>query len=177
MLAGGVYLAYLMKFQRQVLEHEPGVSELNAGPKGHVTRRSVPFPAVLSDELAALMVSDRRDDLVFADLRGGVLRNSNWRMRVFEPAVSKCQKCDNTFPSIAPHDLRNTAASLAVAAGANVNAIQRMHGHAKASMTLDVCADPFDDLDDEATNLDTAIRSSANPLRTEGYTNGVPANS
>ena len=47
-------------------------------------RRSVPFPASLADELAALMVGKGRDALVFTDLRGGVLRNSNWRARVFD---------------------------------------------------------------------------------------------
>ncbi len=46
--------------------------------------------------------------------------------------------------------------------GANVKAVQRMLGHAKASMTLDVYADLFDeDLDDVAANLDAAIRSAA----------------
>ena len=61
-----------------------------------------------------------------------------------------------------PHDLRHTAASLAVSAGANVKAVQRMLGHAKASMTLDVCADLFDeDLDAVAANLDAAIESAA----------------
>ena len=43
-----------------------------------------------------------------------------------------------------PHDLRHTAASLAVSAGANVKAVQRMLGHDKASMTLHY-ADLFDD--------------------------------
>ena len=130
-------------------------------------RRSVPFPAALADERAALMVSKGRDELVFTDLRGGVLRNSNWRARVFEPAVTKCQKTDDTFPSITPHDLRHTAVSLAISAGANVKAVQRMLGHAKASMTLDVYADLFDeDLDSVAANLDAAIRSTAYPLRT-----------
>src|SRR6201993_3023315 len=130
-------------------------------------RRSVPFPAALGDELAALMVGKDRDALVFTDQRGGVLRNSNWRARVFAPAVTVCQKADESFPSITPHDLRHTAASLAVSAGANVKALQRMLGHAKASMTLDVCADLFDaDLDDVATNLDVAIRSATYPLRT-----------
>jgi integrase len=104
-------------------------------------RRSVPFPAVLADELAALMVGKGRDALVFTDRRGNVLRNSNWRARVFQPAVKKCQKSDDSFPSITPHDLRHTAASLAISAGANVKAVQRMLGHAKASMTLDVYAD------------------------------------
>jgi integrase len=131
-------------------------------------RRSVPFPAVLADELAALMVGKGRDELVFTDLRGGVLRNSNWRARVFEPAVKKCQKADESFPSITPHDLRHSAASLAVSAGANVKAVQRMLGHAKAPMTLDVYAALFDeDLDSVAANLDAAIRSAAYPLRTQ----------
>jgi integrase len=130
-------------------------------------RRSVPFPAVLADELAALMVGKGRDDLVFTDLRGGVLRNSNYRARVFQPAVEKCRKADDTFPSITPHDLRHTAASLAVSASANVKAVQRMLGHAKASMTLDVYADLFDeDLDGVADRLDVAIRSAADRLRT-----------
>ncbi|MFJ2121666.1 tyrosine-type recombinase/integrase [Micromonospora chalcea] len=39
---------------------------------------------------------------------------------------------------LTPHDLRHTAASPAVAAGANVKAVQRMLGHASASMILDV---------------------------------------
>lgn len=130
-------------------------------------RRSVPFPAALAEELSAAMVGKRRDALVFTNERGGVLRNSNWRARVFGPAVAKCQQADDAFPSITPHDLRHTAASLAVSAGANVKAVQRMLGHAKASMTLDVYADLFDeDLDEVATNLDAAIRSAADRLRT-----------
>ena len=56
----------------------------------------MPFPSVLCDELAALMVGKGRDDLVFTNERGGVLRNSNWRARVFRPAVAKCQAADDT---------------------------------------------------------------------------------
>jgi integrase len=127
----------------------------------------VPFPAALAGELASLMIGKRRGDLVFTDLRGGVLRNSNYRARVFQLAVEKCQQADEFFPSITPHDLRHTAASLAVSAGANVKAVQRMLGHAKASMTLDVCADLFDeDLDTVADRLDDAIRATADQLRT-----------
>lgn len=130
-------------------------------------RRSVPFPAVLCDELAALMIGKARDDLVFTDQRGGVLRNSNWRARVFRPAVAKCQAMDETFPTITPHDVRHTAASLAVSAHANVKAVQRMLGHAKASMTLDIYADLFDeDLDGVADRLDAAIQATADALRT-----------
>ncbi|MGD1172147.1 tyrosine-type recombinase/integrase [Mycobacterium seoulense] len=130
-------------------------------------RRSVPFPAVLAAELSALMVDKARDDLVFASQRGDVLRVSNYRKRFFAAAVEKCKAVDKTFPKITPHDLRHTAASLAVSAGANVKALQRMLGHAKASMTLDVYADLFDDdLDGVAASLDVAIKSAADALRT-----------
>jgi site-specific recombinase XerD len=63
------------------------------------------------------------------------------------------------------------AASLVVSVGANVKAVQRMLGHAKASMTLDVYADLFDeDLNSVAENLSAAIRSAADPLRTGSAT-------
>jgi hypothetical protein len=51
-----------------------------------------------------------------------------------------------------------------------------MLGHAKASMTLDVYADLFDeDLDSVAANLDAAIRSAAYPLRTGRPVTVTPA--
>jgi integrase len=53
--------------------------------------------------------------------------------------------------------LARTAASLAVQAGANVKAVQRMLGCASAAMTLDVYARLFnDDLDAVADRLDAA---------------------
>ena len=56
---------------------------------------------------------------------------------------------------LTPHELRHTAASLAVSAGAHVKAVQRILGHASASVTLDVYADLFDeDLDTVGTSLD-----------------------
>jgi integrase len=135
-------------------------------PKTH-ERRSVPFPAVLADETGGAhgRKGPRRSGVHRYARRGAA--QPNYRARVFEPAVDECQKTDESFPSITPHDLRHTAASLAVSAGANVKAAQRMLGHAKASMTLDVYADLFDeDLDSVADNLDAAIRSAADQLRT-----------
>ena len=59
------------------------------------------------------------------------------------------------------HDLRHTAASLAISAGGNVKAVQRMLGHASAAMTLDTYADLFDDdLDAVASALDQARTAS-----------------
>ena len=55
------------------------------------------------------------------------------------------------------HDLRHTAASLAISAGANVKSVQAMLGHASATMTLDTYAGLFpDDLDAVAVALDAA---------------------
>jgi integrase len=56
-----------------------------------------------------------------------------------------------------PHDLQHTAASLAVSAGANVKAVQKMLGHASVAMTLDVYAGLFDnDLEAVTTALHEA---------------------
>ena len=58
------------------------------------------------------------------------------------------------------HDLRHTAASMSISAGANVKAVQRMLGHASAAMTLDIYADLFDDdLNAVSDRLDEALRA------------------
>ena len=63
---------------------------------------------------------------------------------------------------LTPHELRHTAASLAVSAGADVKAVQRMLGHASAEVTLDLYADLYDDdLDGVATALNaTAMQTN-----------------
>ena len=71
---------------------------------------------------------------------GGVLRSGNFRRRIFDPAATAAGLED-----LSPHDLRHTAASLLVASGANVKAVQRMLGHVSAAMTLDVYSGLFDD--------------------------------
>jgi integrase len=61
------------------------------------------------------------------------------------------------FPKVTPHDLRHTAASLAVSAGGNVLALARMLGHEGPSLRLRTYADLFDsDLDALAHVLDPA---------------------
>ena len=110
---------------------------------------------------------------MFPAEEGGLLRASNWRHRTLAPAVERVvERTDKArteeaaeatdghpstpeFPTITTHDLRHTAASLAISAGASVLGVQRMLGHAKASMTLDVYSDLFDtDLEAVAEYLD-----------------------
>jgi integrase len=61
---------------------------------------------------------------------------------------------------LVPHELRHTAASLAIASGASVKGVQAMLGHASAAMTLDLYGHLFgDELDAVADRLDVAARA------------------
>lgn len=124
--------------------------------------RTIPIPAFLVDELKPALKNRLADALIFPDESGKHLKRPNSRNGWFARAVEAAQEADESFPRVTPHDLRHTAASLAVQAGAHVKAVQRMLGHASAAMTLDVYADLFDDdLDAVAEALDAA-RSRAN---------------
>lgn len=75
--------------------------------------------------------------------------------------MKRVTQADEHFPRVTPHDLRHTAASLAISAGANVKAVQTMLGHASAAMTLDRYADLFpDDLDAVAVALNKSRRKA-----------------
>ncbi len=64
------------------------------------------------------------------------------------------------------HELRHTAARLAISSGANVKAVQSMLGHASAAMTLDRYSHPFDDvLETVAHRLDEARQRTLVPPR------------
>ena len=52
---------------------------------------------------------------------------------------------DMDFPTPTPHDMRHTAASIAIRSGASVKAVQAMLGHASAKVTLDTYAGLFPD--------------------------------
>lgn len=140
---------------------ETGGQVVIGTPKSH-EQRSVPPPAFVAEMLGDQMNAEvGPDDLVFPGTRGAMIRPNNFRKRVFGPAVAQCALSDPSFPaSLTPHGLRHTCASLAVSAGANVKALQKLLGHASASMTLDRYADLFDsDLDDVAERLDAQRRS------------------
>ena len=130
---------------------EPDGKLVWGDPKNH-QRRSVPIPKFLVDELDVLKAGKGPKDLMFTGARGGVLRNGNFRRDIFNVAAVKAG-----LDGLTPHELRHTAASLAISSGANVKAVQRMLGHASAAMTLDVYAGLFDDdLDGLADRMDEA---------------------
>jgi integrase len=120
-------------------------------PKAH-KQRTVPLPGFLLSPLASQCEGKGRDDLLWSGDDGGHLRRPHPISGWFAKAVAA-----SGVPRTTPHDLRHTAASLAVSAGANVKAVQKMLGHASAAMTLDIYADLFDDdLEAVATALNEA---------------------
>lgn len=150
---------------RRRLDIAESVSEVSGRlvtgtPKTH-QRRSVPVPRSLVDALAEQVAGKSASDLVFTAPEGGALRLMNFRRRVFDPAARSVG-----LDGLTPHELRHTAASLAVSAGANVKAVQRMLGHASAAMTLDVYSGLFDDdLDAVADRMDVAAKAAVPRVR------------
>jgi integrase len=124
-------------------------------PKSH-RRRTVPIVPFLREPLAEYVTGRDREDPLFSSTKGGPLRNSNFRHYVFDPAVRRA----GLLP-LTPHDMRDTAASLAVASGASVKTVQRMLGHASAAVTLDIYTGLFDaDLDDVADRMSEAAEET-----------------
>lgn len=119
--------------------------------------RTIVLPQSVIDAIAPSAEGKGRDDLLWPARDGGYLgppTNKSW----LSGAVERCQKADKTFPRITAHDLRHTAASLAISAAANPKVVQRMLGHKSAAMTLDVYADLFEsDLDGVADRLENFV--------------------
>lgn len=136
-----------------------GATVIVGTPKTHETR-TVPYPSFLDDAIATAIKGKRPEDLLLGAGKKH-MRLPNSRDGWFAAAVKRAQSADKAFPRVTPHDLRHTAASLAIRSGANVKAVQRMLGHASAAMTLDTYADLFDDdLEAVATALDKARTDS-----------------
>ncbi|MCF2526756.1 tyrosine-type recombinase/integrase [Yinghuangia soli] len=115
-------------------------------------RRKVPLPRFLVERMRPRLATMKKTDLLFTAPGGGSLRLHNFRPRVFDPAV-KAAGLDEL--GVHPHVLKHTAASLAIAAGADIKTLQTMLGHKSATLTLDTYGHLMDDrLDDVADRLE-----------------------
>ena len=74
------------------------------------------------------------NDLVFTNAHGG-----NLAIFTFYNSLKKVFTGIGR-PDARPHDLRHTAATVAIASGADIKSVQSMLGHATASFTLNVYA-------------------------------------
>jgi integrase len=125
-----------------------GVDHAVGPTKGRKTRW-VPVPSFVLEELSTRCKDKPANTLVFPGPDGCFLPRPKSTRGWFGGAVNRAG-----VQAITPHDLRHTCASLAVSAGVNVLALQRMLGHQSAKVTLDTYADLFDaDLDAVAVTL------------------------
>ena len=120
----------------------------------------MPIPRFFSDELAEQVKGKHPDDLVFAGIRNG----QPLRVSTFRTAFSAAARAIGVL-DLHPHQLRHTAASLAIASGAAVKVVQQMLGHSSATMTLDTYGHLFDDRLDEVGEALDAARTAAQQRR------------
>jgi integrase len=107
------------------------------------------------------------ENFVFTAPLGGVLRVGNFRRNTFDPAAESVG-----LGGLVPHELRHTAASIAIASGASVKGVQAMLGHASATLTLDRYGHLFgDELDAVAERIDAAARAVRENLADQPRTN------
>ena len=109
----------------------------------------------LENRFKAMETWDNPDDLVFTDETGKHLAIITF-YRHFKKIAASIGR-----PDARPHDLRHTAATVAIASGADVKSVQDMLGHATASFTLNVYAHTS-----EQMMKDTATR-------VQGYYDGL----
>lgn len=132
-------------------------------PKTH-RERTIILPSTVASLLDAHLEIGGRSatDLVFTTPTGTVMRSSNFGRRVWKPTIATLAKTYPRLGSLRVHDLRHTAASLAISCGGNIKAVQTMLGHRRASTTLDVYGHLYvDDLEDLADRLEDRLRGVA----------------
>lgn len=121
-------------------------------PKTVKSYRTVPIPDHLIDPMARQIRGKNATDLVFTAPSGAMLHDTNFRNRVFYPALDRARVCqcevfdergvrvpcdreDHTVRGGVPNDMRHTAASWLVMAGVDLYRVQDLLGHEKYSTT------------------------------------------
>ncbi len=103
-------------------------------PKTAAGKRTIGMPSFVARSLAVhidLYALPDADGLVFPSADGQPMRRSNFRRRVWEPAIAEAGMSGFRF-----HDLRHTAATLAAASGTSLKALMARIGHASAAAAL-----------------------------------------
>lgn len=120
--------------------------------------RSVAFPDFLVGPMKERVASRSDDAEVFHLVTGCGPASAE-----HAAGLVRCCRKAAELGGLTPHELRHTAASLAVSQGASVLALQRMLGHDKPNTTLDFYAALFDDDPDDAVT--GPVRPPLNSLR------------
>lgn len=115
-------------------------------PKTRAARRVVPLPPEVMTTLEQHRAFFPTDLRVFAGPKGGPMRVTNWRKRVWHPAVAAAG-----LAPLRPHDLRHTAISFWIAQGADPKWIAERAGHTSVRVVLDRYGHVFPRRDRELT--------------------------
>lgn len=111
-----------------------GGRQVEGETKGH-RHRDVPLPLSVVERLTDLAQDRLPSAPLLPAARGGRWNHGVW-MRIWRDAVAAAGLTGRV-----PHELRHTAVSLAIAAGADVKVLQEMAGHQSATLTLDQYGD------------------------------------
>jgi len=150
-----------------------GEGVVTGAPKNH-RLRALGLPRLVIDPLAAHLVTVEPDGLVFTTAKGrhagSELRGAAFRSQVWRPALATA----GLDPDLRIHDLRHTAASLMISAGASVKAVQKALGHSTAVITLDRYSHLYDeDLEALAGALDARFGDTVAAPRGHTHTEGT----
>jgi integrase len=130
--------------------------------RGHITEgqtktgkvRTVTMPKVVITAVIKHL-GQQPGDLIFTAPDGGYIRRTNWRRRIWAPALEAAG-----LSGVRPHDLRHFGAAVAIASGAHPKAIMERLGHSSITTTLNVYGHLFPSLDEElAAKLDQRVAS------------------
>jgi len=116
------------------------------------SRRVVHLEKALRDEVAAHIQSHALGsaDHIWTAAQGGPLSYTNFRRRVWRPAVV----ASGLDPSLRFHDLRHTCASWLIARGGTARAVMAWMGHSTIEVTFDRYGHLFPhELEDLASRL------------------------
>ncbi len=164
LLFGGRAALKIERFDvlRKTVRVEESLAEVRSefifkAPKSEASRRTVSVPGLLVEELARhLALFSDTSGLVFSALAGGPIRRTNFRRRIWEPAVAASVGRPCIF-----HDLRHAHAALLIAQGEHPKVMQERLGHASIKTTLDTYGHLFEGLDEAAADrLAAAWRGS-----------------
>jgi len=134
-----------------------GLVEINGRLDESTTKnhrqRIVDLPDILKSVCHEWAFDKTLDDPLFPTLEGKHLRNTNFTRRVFIPSLMNAG-----VKKIRIHDLRHTAASIAISAGATPNMVKEMLGHSDVQMTMRIYAHIFEaDREKVAANVNRAV--------------------
>lgn len=125
---------------------------VTSDPKSVASHAMLPIPAELLDILAEHLARQNlnaadNDQLVFQAPAGGPLRYSNWRNRVWLPAVAAAGWDGAGF-----HDLRRANATALVRDGVDIRTAQALLRHSDARLTLNLYAQAKAEAERNATD-------------------------